>query len=734
MTMAVSHVFGQRLKYEDDLQRIHTLPLGGQIAELNIWLAKEPTNASIFLQMALVYKERYKLGDPLKDYAYKTGNAKLALFAFERTEQYITEKDVKKNQESYYNFGIYDDRGKFTVPYDSVQNKIARSKAELVVYIKNAPEIYSQFTQSFSHYDKAYKIYSSILGRFPTFKELFLLFNTEVDTEFESLKSEYLLAMEHFEKYKAAIANFDIGYSQNLTIKEINVYRLDGLESQINFLQNKISVWDYAKWVDTTRINITTEIGSLRTSLAAENQKIDTKIKAAIPDYIRDEFTTMSVSKEVLFNLRKYDLNAVVEPIFLYKEKKHDLIFHELQNESLDTSATVDVERKLYLYGQMINKIRVADSTLSDITRRNSDLSYKKYTSFIDTYYQGMAGINAFASTEMKDNGMKVKGAVTKIRDYIYLKYAQDTLSHSVLNKKMEIPLTVTLPVENEFLTTTPITTQIIKTFDGSSVLAGIFKNEKEGKTQAYLCAVTADNKMAWFNEYLLQQDSALGFDSHTRVAAMQFVPGGIAFVLNGVDSSGVNRINHLLVVDETGNMTFSRRLLYNQYPRTLNYSSKNNSLIITFKGDEFSDTILKESELIITSYNILGDLLWQKRMSFKGDVTGLVEVDKAFILTGNYSEMKTLDGRINRAGTKNTDTKIFLMKISGEGEITELKLVDFATSVFTNFTYRVSDDCINLFGSKDAYEKTIALNTDDQQSVHLIVNGDLEILSSNLK
>ncbi len=733
MTMAVSFVFGQKLKYEDDLHRILTLPVGGEIAELSDWLSKEPTNPSIFLQMALVYEERFHLGDPLKDYDYKLGNARLALSAFERTEQFITEKDVKKNEESYYNFGIYDAKGRFNVPFDSITNKISRSKAELDLFIKNVPEIYTQFTQSFSHYDKAHKIYASILGKYPTFKELYLLYNEQVNQEFESLKSEYLLAMEHFEKYKVAIANYDIGYNQNITVGQISVYRLDGLESQINFLQNQIAVWDYAKWVDDTRLNISNEIGSLRTSLSAENLRIDDKLKNAIPDFIRDDFTPLKASKEVLFNLRKYDLNAVVEPIFVYKEKKHDLIFHEMQNESLDTSSTVAVERKLYLYGQMINKIKLADSTLSDISRRNTDLSYKKYTYFVDTYFQGMQGVNTFVNTERQTNAEKVSTAVNKIKEHIYEKYTSDSLVKTISYQKMEIPLSASESMENEFLTAAPITTHLIKTFDGSSVLAGIFKNEKEGKTQAYVCAVTADNKMAWYNEYLLQQDSSIGFDSHTRVAAMQFVPGGIAVILNGLDTAGIRRINHLLLLDEAGKVTLSKRMLFNQYPRTLSYISKNNSLLVTMKGDEFSDTILKESELLIASYNIIGDLQWQQRISFKGDVSGLVEVDQAFIITGNYNEMKSADGRINRVGTTNTDTRIYLLKVTDEGEIAILKMMEGVNSIFSNLTYKVSDECINLFGSKGSYKKTLSLDMDNQTGIHLIVNSDLEVLSSNL-
>ncbi|MEP4531930.1 MAG: hypothetical protein ABJ004_02515 [Cyclobacteriaceae bacterium] len=726
-------IFGQRIKYEDDLHRILTLPMGGEIAELSIWLSKEPTNPSIFLQMALVYEERYKLGDPLKDYAYKIGNAKLALSAFERTEQFITEKDVRRNEESYYNFGVYDDRGKFDVPYDTIQNKIKASKAELREFIENAPAIYDQFTQSFSHYDQAHKIYADILGKYPTFKELYLLYNDEVSLKFDKLKNEYLTAIDHFEKYVIASDSFNIGYKQNMVIDQISVYRLDGLESEINFLKEEIQVWDYASWVDQTKEAISKEIGSLRTSLGTENLRINAAMESAIPNFIKDEFEPLKVSKEVLFNLRKYDLNSVIEPIFLYKENKYNLIFQSLQNERLDTSSTVDVERKLYLYGQVLNTVQKADSTLSDIVKRNTDLSYQKYTSFIDLHYQGMAGINTLAQTEAAFTKEKSHEAVTKIREKIYQELSADSVINTISYKGKKIPTSVAQSVENEMLTPELITTHRLNTFDGAKVLAGISLNEKEGKTQAFVCGITPDNKMGWYNEYLLPQDSSAGFDSHTRIAAIQFVPGGIAFVLNAADSAGINRINHLMIVNESGEVTLSKRLLFNQYPRTMTYSSQSSSLLVSFKGENFDDPISKDSEMLVCSYNGQGDLLWQYRMTFKGEIASVIEMDQSYLISGNYNEIKDGDGRMQRAGSNYSDSKAFLIKLSTEGELQTIKLIENDAPFFTNITYKVSDNCINLFGSKGAYTKSVDLDKDAQSAVHIILNSKLEILSSSL-
>lgn len=719
-------------KYEDVLPRILTLPPSGALAQLKIYLAEEPENASIYLQMAVIYEKRYQESDPIKDYAYKVGNAREALQAYARTSQFISEKVVRKNSEYFFNFGKLDEKGRIQVSYDSIANHMATMKVELQAFIDNAPVIYEKFTKSFSSYDKAHKHFTQILGQYGTFKDLYLLYNDEVDRQFGEIKKEYLECLKYWEEYKAATDTFDVGYNQTMTIEPIRVYRLDGLESKINFLQSNIQVWDYASWVDTTRETINAEVNKLRRDLAAENLRLDKRIEAAEPDLIRDAFEPLKVSKEVLFTLRKYDLSSVVEPIFVYKEKKHDLIYQQLLKERLDTAVDVDTDRKLYLYGQMVNRIKEADSVLSDIRRRNTQASMDKYSEFISTFYQSQAGITQLVSSERDNNRRDVGNYIASIQNELYEKLRTDSVVATAKYKRMNIPLSEGLSMENEALTSAPITTHRIENFDGSAFIGGIFKNEKENKTQAYVAGITKENGVGWYNEYLLQIDSSLGFDSHTRVGAMQSVPGGLAVVLNGADTNGT-RINHLLMLDEKGQVTHSRRLILNQFPRTISFNERTNTLFVTYKGNDYLDDILLESELVMANYSIYGDLLWQQRISYKGDVTDVVNVDQGYLVVGNFNEIKGLDGRVKRAGGSNTDTRLFTLKIDLSGEVQALKTIDHGSSYYANKAYKVSDDCINFFGSVGAYTKTVQLDADPGSAVHIIINKDLEVLANTL-
>jgi hypothetical protein len=727
--------FAQKVKYEDDLKRILTLPVGNSVDELKVWLGREPLNPSIFLQLGMLYEKRYKNADPLKDYPYKYGNAQLAISSYQRSIQFLNEKEVRKNEEAYFNFGTYDAKLRLSVPYDSMIVKINQSQTRLQSFVDNAPPIYDAYIQSFSNYYLAHKTYADLLSGYPTFKELYLLFDPAIDAQFEELKTSYNTFKSQFEKYKASLATYDIGYRQTLTVKPITLYRLHGLEADINFLKPEIAVWDYAKWVDETRLAIQQEIGSLRKSLATENIRLDTEVSNAKQNFQKAEETEkLEPSKEVLFNLRKYDLNTVIEPLFLYKAKKYDLIEEQLAAQQTDTSATVEIDRKLYLHGQLINSIKLADSTLSDVKRRNTPETYAKFSGFIDTYYKGSVGISQYAQQERAMNATQVKNAVNSIKNGLYQKYTQDTTERFLTYKKLQIPIQVRKPITNDSLTKNMITTQKLVTFDGAIVLGGIFKNEKESKTQAFMAAFTAEGKPAWYNEYLLKQDSSLAApDSHTRIAAMIFIPGGMALILNGFDPVKNERINQLMVLDETGKTTLSKRLLFNQYPRSMQYIARDNSLLVTYKGDDFTTPFYKESDLIIASHNILGDLLWQQRISYTGDLVSVMEVDGAFVIGGNFNQMKMLNGKIERAGNSNKESKIFLLKVSQTGQVQNLKSIGNALPIYANIFHKVSDDCINILGTKSNYAHSRTLNSDESTSLHVIVNRDLEILSSSL-
>mgnify|MGYP006266700907 CR=1 FL=1 len=723
----------KRPKLKNELPKILQLPSSGQIAVLNVYKAEDPEDGSIDLQMGVVYEKRFRDSDILTEYKYKYGNAMAALKSIRMARIRIDERDVRKNEEHYFNFGTVDEKGRVDVDYDTIRAYMEAVDPVLSEFLDRAPGIYAAFTNSFSYYDEAHKQFTNLIGGLTTRKDLLLLYGTEMDQKMEEIKTNYLKAIDYFRAYQDSIKDYPISYDQQLIIKDLEIYRLDGLESQINFLKPTVEVWNYAKWVDDTRSYIEENIDQLRTRLAQEDLRVNRELESATPDFIREEFDPLKIDKELLFTLRKFDLNSVVEPIFLYKQAKHDLIHQELIAELVDTSQSVDIDRKLYLYGRALNKVIDADTLLQEILNRNTEETHSKYPVFLAQNYGGRTGITSFVTAEQNQNKQEFEAYVDKLRAGVFKKILPDTTVSEIKRRRTALPFMTAPQPGLAIVKDGLVTTHKLINFDSSAFIGGVRYNESEEKIESYIAGITNDKKIGWFNQYLLQIDSASGNDAHTRVAAMGIIPGGVALVLHGKKTDAQKRVNQLMIIDESGELTMNRRIPFTEYPRTITYNDRENSLIITFKGKDYQKDIFLADELIVSNFNILGDLKWQQRIEYKGDIVDLVPVLDGYALIGNYNTINDLNGRIVKAGETNTETEAFALRISNDGIFQSFEVFEAARSYFVNEVYKVSDDCINLIGVEDSYRPTIGYES-NENFIHLIVNNQLQILHSSIK
>jgi len=730
---ATFHVHGQKKpKYATDLVSILQQQSSGIPTLLKNYQKLEPENVSIDLQLALVYHERYRNSDVLKNYKFKYGNAVKALEYFKIASARIDEKDVKKNIEHYINFGTYDPKGKLIVPYDSVRIKIEQAIPELQAFVDNVPSIYENFTKSYSYYDNAIKSYTGLVGEYKTFKDLILLYDEKMEATFVQISNDYTLALKHFEAYKSAAARYPIPYNQQLKIKKLETFRLDGLAAEINFLIPEIEIWNYAEWVSETRKYVQSNINLLRKKLIEENTRVNTILANTQSEIQSDEFKPLEISKELMFTLRKFDLTSVIEPIFLFKEVKHDLILQEYQSQQMDANPQIDTDRKLYLYSQMIGKIRNADTLLNRITQRNIDETHRKYPDFLSTNYQGKAGINQFVLKEQQQTKTDFQHYVGQIREMILQKQVTPVIvQKEVIFKKIKIPLTTMSEVADDSLTQALITTHKIVNFDNSSFIAGIKKHDKENLTISYMAGLTADGKVAWYREFMVQQDSGM-IDSHTRVALMTLVPGGCAVILHSKNTETGVSFNQLMIVSESGEDRIYVRIAPADFPQIMNYNDRNNTLQIAFKGFSSLQSIQVNNKLSISSFNLLGVQLWQQQLEYKGDVFAINPVQDGYVVAGNFNTLRDPEGKLKKIKGEITDTNIYLLKLSNEGKIEGLKTIDHESGMTGAIAYRVTDDCLNLIGNKGAYNSE-AKPIDPENTVHMMFNRNLEILYNSL-
>jgi hypothetical protein len=190
--ICVSAYSQKRPKYEDELPNILAYQSAGIPVMLKIYQADEPDNVSIDFQLAVVYLERFLNSDILTDFDYKLGNARNALLYLKKSRINLDEKEVRKNDEHYVNFGSYNEKGKLEVSYDTIGALMETYIPMLEGFVEAAPPIYENFTSSFSRYDQAHKLYTEIVGTYNTYNDLLMLHNEDLYTSISPITNSWL--------------------------------------------------------------------------------------------------------------------------------------------------------------------------------------------------------------------------------------------------------------------------------------------------------------------------------------------------------------------------------------------------------------------------------------------------------------------------------------------------------------------------------------------------------------
>lgn len=718
----------KREKYDDALPRILASDPASAIAGLKSYLDDDPSkNASQYFQLGLLYHARFKSSDPLIQYAKAMSNIKLSQDAFALAKQFLDQREVSRREEEYFNFGYTDNRGKLMINYDSMLLTIDRFLEAQTSFESNMPGIYQSFTQSYSHYSEASGKFNSMMGRYRTIKDLYLLYDEGLEKEMNELKSNYFSFIRHFEDYKARLDTFDIVYQQELKIEPIDIYRLDGLNVEVNFLQKEIPIWDYGKWVGRIQGYVSTEIAELRTQMVQNEKLIKSKLERTEEDFKNNEYEQLAVDKEFLFTLRKFDLRSVIEPLFLFKEYKHALTHQEHWSQVIDADTTSAYDRKMASYGRMVLNIKKADTILREVIKRDVEGSYEKYNEFIDEYYEGIEGIKTYANGELATNRKDFSHYINKIQELARAKYNSVETKKELKFGQAVIPDYI---VTDEADVTVPykiFTTNIVKNIDGSEYLGGVFYHKKEGKKAAFVCKKDANGRVKWYKDFLLQSDST-GADSNTEMAVLYAAQTGCVFVLNGTHIQNGTKFNVILGYDEEGHRIMQHDLSTNSYPRSIDFVQKTHSYMVTFKGEDRLHNFDDESELYIDNINDRGESEWETGINVIGNATGVVVVEGGYVISGNYQSIETITGEIQET---QMGEATFLIKLNERGERVNQLLLPKKTPYFTDVFFKTGDHAIHLFGSDQGHGRD-HIEPNDNQLIHFIVTKDLHVVSDS--
>lgn len=731
LLLCASAAFGQA-KYKDVVPGLATMGREEVKNTLKEFLLTDLDHPNANFRLALLYEENYRKSDPLTRYEYAVANAMQARLRFTKARQLIDQREVDRNNEFYAPlFGTVDVKGRPSVAYTVVAEKIDRGLDSSSLFLDNIPTIYRNFTRSVTHYDRAVSQFSEINSQFLSLDDIYLYFDAPFDEKLTKLKMHYDSARLYFDRYLASMKAYPIPlHHQKYHVKPIVTYRLDGLITRMNFLTDNVEFWDYGSWVDEVRKAVANEIASLRTRLIQNETRLDENI-LKIAASGGEGVNIVPLEKQVVFNLNNYEKQSLVLALLDYKYFKQDWV---LKTKTF-VPDTANGERNALIYSTLIYSNRTADSMLNTIRSRITDDKIRKHREFLDKYYGGKTGLQKYAEAEQENVRVTFEQYTGGLRSALLNMVTTPVVAGASkvirFGNRWNVSLTVQEATADALAKGDPVTLQTRRSPDGSLYLVGTYKpDRRKDLTATYVARVTPDGKPAWMQSFSHKVDSlATTVDANNKPGPFELTQEGCAVIIRAVHTSQSTARNVFVYLNEKGEEKFHVRLADRDVPRKISFSERSNSFVILFKGKEEVPNFSTPESLTLVGVNALGDKLWRRQLLFAGGIIDFVNLIDGHMLAGNYAVLRDLAGKEHRA--RPGESNPFLVKFNERGDIEHIEPIQTSHAVYFTHLVKVADRSINLVGKEGNLPST-SLNADDRV-IHIMSNRQCRIVCSNL-
>lgn len=731
LLFCTSAAFGQA-KYKDVVPGLATMGREEAKNTLKEFLLTDLDHPNANFRLAILYEENYRKSDPLTRYEYAVANAMQARLRFTKAKQLIDQREVDRNNEYYAPlFGSVDAKGRPSVEYTTVAEKIGRGLDSSTQFLDHIPTIYRNFTRTVNHYDQAVTQFSEINSQFLSLDDIYLYFDGPFDAKLAKLKMHYDSARFYFDKYLALMKVYPIPtHHQKYHVKPIVTYRLDGLITRMNFLTDNVEFWDYSAWVDEVRKAVANEISSLRTRLIQNETRLDANI-LKIAGSTGEGVTIIPLDKQVVFNLNNYEKQSLVLALLDYKYFKQDWV---LKTKTF-VPDTANGERNALIYSTLIYSNRTADSMLNTIRSRITDDKIRKHREFLDKYYGGKIGLQKYTEAEQENVRVTFEQYTGGLRSALLNMVTTPVVAgvnKSVrFSNRWNVPLTMQEATPDALAKGDPITLQSRRSPDGSLYLVGIYKpDKKKDLTATYVARLTPDGKPAWMQSFSHKVDSvATTGDANNQPGPFELTQEGCALIIRAVHTTQPAARNILIYLNEKGEEKFHVRLADRDVPRKISFSERSNSFVLLFKGQEGAPNFSAPENLTLVGVNALGDKLWRRQLLFAGSIIDFVNLIDGHMLAGNYAMLRDLAGKEHRA--RPGESNPFLVKFNERGDIEHIEPIETSKAVYFTNLVKVADRSINLVG-KEGNLQSAPLNAEDRV-IHIMSNRQCQIVCSNL-
>ncbi len=392
---------GQKVKYKDLFILLNAKQYDQAEPFLRKYLSETDDNPNAFLFMGITLQAKAATNDVLKHTEILVGNIDSAVLFYDKAYKQIDEKEIKRNDEYYQAYNRRDLRtGKFGVQLSDIQFDLEKKmqalkeRKELIIALKR------HFTDADIFYKKTQFLFKDINIIYATQQSLNLRATDTTVMNLKRIAITFDSAIAAFNKYKEVSGKVGkTAYNQEISLQEIKDLSKDGL-SPADFMNDKLALWDYKRWSESTIANIENEIIPMRGHLITYDIEINKLREKLRKDSVsvKNDLTKL-VDKMLYAQLIKYDPDPLPMDIYGMKiaelEYLSELINHQAYRDSLDIMLHIEmIKRQL----KELNKL---DSLAGKVVARDFEEEEKNYAHFIKNAYGTPVVLKSLAKTTL---------------------------------------------------------------------------------------------------------------------------------------------------------------------------------------------------------------------------------------------------------------------------------------------------------------------------------------------
>lgn len=709
--------FGQRkLKYKDIYDRLGKEPAEHTLLKLNEFQASTPEFPNTYVQTGLINWAWLQEEDPFLNYQYVRQliyNSKLYLgLAISKIN--ADEKEVRKNSTYYANLGVGDAK---TVTQEGVIKMLNEVLDKVKEYDEHVTVIIENFNLAIDKYNTCTETFKQIVGHQSNYKNLLVINSPELREELKKLSRDYDSVMICFSIFKNELANYPIKqYNQQLDIKPIDTYRLEGLTST-NFIQPNIPVWDYQGWVKEATKLLDGNISEIKNNSVDDIKALRDRVaKLQKQNAETDSIQTVNPSNKLVNLTEKYDYESLLSSVLRYEAAKANLQIASLRstnNTQNPEAFQSDYNQKSAYYYDLYLMDRNCRNSLRAMDSRINDKSLTLHEQSISALYGDK---NKFRSSFKNDQEKELDALNAKnlehFKTFTVEQYAPEGASFDNGGKSIAAaPAAVSFAeaVQGDYTTT-----YTCKNASGARYIAGYRKTSDNAAT-AFVAKYETGDQLTWCKDVAFQP---AGFNTVIQIIPIR--TGGFLALVANTNGGAVK--SAVIKMDNDGKQLSKTDLTSTQFPTCFAYDDISETVAVASKGHQGNYDPQSEDDAVLETI-----VIGQKQSSFspyfklKGKIADVVKVSAGYLVICNYTSLNV--------GGKAYTSKSDVAAVNVNGTQITASVCDSKDEMRAIKAFRINANTINVTG---AYDNLDSPTNASEKPAYILLSASGKLLYKN--